>query len=97
MDISLTTSADGVVITLQGRLDSITSPAAQAELATLLVDCKGPVTLACSGLEYLSSAGLRVLLLVAKNSRVDLTVTGLRDSVRDVINIAGFSLLFKIK
>ncbi len=97
MDISLDTSGNGVVVSLVGRLDSITSPAAQSELETLLENHKGPVTLDCAGLEYLSSAGLRVLLLLAKNKRNVLTVASLRDNVRDVINIAGFSLIFKVK
>ena len=56
--------ADGAVV-ISGRLDAAQCPAAQA----FLDQVEGTVTLDCSGLEYISSAGLGVLLKTQKRLR----------------------------
>ncbi len=96
MLISLQPSDKGVVIVLKGRLDSVTSPAAQTELENHIVNSSGPVTICCEGLDYLSSAGLRVLLCIAKGRR-QMTLRGVQGNVREVIEISGFSRLFYIQ
>src|SRR4051812_3535471 len=83
-------------VRLAGRLD-----AAQAVLAeTSLQELQGVVTLDCAELEYISSAGLGVLLkthkrLVVASGRVRLV--GLRHHVRDIFKYSGFDLIFEIE
>lgn len=83
-----------VVVT--GRLDAAQSPVAQSFL-----DCvQGTVTLDCSGLEYISSAGLGVLLktqkrLMASSGR--LRLAGVRPHLRDIFVYSGFDKLFEIE
>jgi anti-anti-sigma factor len=65
----ITNHEDGIaVVTLSGRMDSATSPAADQELAAT-IGAGTPVLLDLSGLEYISSAGLRVLLKTAKQAQ----------------------------
>ncbi len=63
------TSSEGSTVTqlrLSGRLDGITAPVFEKDLEKLLVDGKGRLILDCSQLSFMSSAGLRVLLTLAK-------------------------------
>ena len=85
----------GGVVVVSGRLDASQSPAAQQ----FLDGVKGTVTLDCSGLEYISSAGLGVLLktqkrLLAANGK--LRLTGLKPHLRDIFTYSGFDQLFEI-
>jgi anti-anti-sigma factor len=96
MTLSFQDTPEGTLITLQGRLDAMTSPVAQAEIERHLGAHPGPVTFDCSGLSYISSAGLRVLLFAAKKSKTGLTLKGLNAGIRETIDIAGFSMIFKI-
>jgi anti-sigma B factor antagonist len=87
--------AEGVVV-ISGRLDAAQSPAAQAFLDAV----NGPFVLDCTRLEYISSAGLGVLLktqkrLMASNARLKLT--GLSRHLRDIFQYSGFDRIFEIE
>lgn len=99
MDIMEERHGDAVLLTIKGRLDSITSPALEEKLLALLNGNVRQFVLNFSALEYISSSGLRVLLMVAKKLRpVDsvLALCGLQDHIREVLDLAGFSPLFPI-
>ena len=86
---------DGAVV-VTGRLDAAQSPAAQ----TFLDGVQGTVTLDCAGLEYISSAGLGVLLkthkrLMAGSGR--LRLARVRPHLRDIFVYSGFDRLFEIE
>ena len=86
---------DGVVL-LAGRLDAAQSPAAQSFLDKV----QGIVTLDCNGLEYISSAGLGVLLKTQKRlmaSSGKLRLVGLKPHLRDIFTYSGFDQLFEIE
>jgi len=86
---------DGAVV-LAGRLDAAQSPAAQLFLDKL----QGTVTLDCTPLEYISSAGLGVLLKTQKRlmaSSGKLQLTGLKPHIRDIFTYSGFDKLFHIE
>ena len=68
MEIAEHTEADKLVIALGGRLDSNTSPEFE-ELICPRMDTTGAVIVDMSRLDYVSSAGLRVLLKAAKIAR----------------------------
>jgi anti-anti-sigma factor len=90
---------DGVtVIELDGELDSSTAARAQGGLDELLPECGG-VLLDLSRMSYMSSAGLRVLLLVYRQARrtgVDLALTGLPPDIRATMSATGFLAFFTI-
>ena len=89
----ITKNIDGetLTFTLEGRLDTTTSPQLEAELKQSV----GGVTeliFDFSGVEYISSAGLRVLLAAQKvmNRQGSMKLTGVNDNVLEVFEITGF-------
>jgi anti-anti-sigma factor len=98
MEISTRTSGDIHIVGITGSLDSTTSPAAQKALDAVLASAKN-VALDFSQLDYISSAGLRVLLGAAKQLRSSggtLRMFGLNQSVREVFEISGFSTILSV-
>jgi anti-anti-sigma factor len=98
MQIFTRTSNDIHIVSIAGSLDSTTSPEAQKSLDAVLAGAK-KVALDFSELDYISSAGLRVLLGAAKHLRASggkLGMFGLNQSVREVFEISGFSTILSI-
>jgi anti-sigma B factor antagonist len=86
---------DGAVV-LNGRLDAAQAPAAQSFLDKVA----GPVTLDCGQLEYISSAGLGVLLKTQKRLMAaggQLRLVRLKPHLRDIFTYSGFDQLFQIE
>lgn len=85
---------DGAVVVV-GRLDAAQAPTAEAFLDGI----QGSVTLDCAKLEYISSAGLGVLLKTQKRLlgvAGTLRLSGLKPHLRDVFVYSGFDQLFEI-
>ena len=97
MEIVKTPVQDQLTVALSGRLDTSTAPELSAALEgidsvkTLIFDFKE--------LEYVSSAGLRVLLSTQKtmNSQGSMLVKNVNDSIMEVFEITGFSDIFTIE
>jgi len=88
------------VLAPTGRIDTTTVGALEGRLTALLAAAPPRIVLDFSGVEYISSAGLRVLLVAAR--RVQGTGGGLAlcsmgDAVRQVFQLAGFLPLFTIR
>ncbi|RJX33362.1 MAG: anti-sigma factor antagonist [Desulfarculus sp.] len=88
-----------MVLALQGRLDTMAAPAFDAEVNRLLQASERLFLLDLSGLNYISSAGLRSLLMLAK--QVDaragkLVLCGLEEMISEVFQVAGFEAIFNI-
>jgi anti-anti-sigma factor len=98
MQMSTRTSNDIHIVAIAGSLDSGTSPEAQKSLDAAAAGAK-KLALDFSNLDYISSAGLRVLLGVAKKLRSSggtLGMFGLNQSVREVFDISGFSSILPV-
>jgi anti-sigma B factor antagonist len=83
-------------VLLSGRLDAAEAPAAQSFLDRV----EGVVTLDCDRLDYISSAGLGVLLKTQKRllaSNGNLRLAGLKPHLHDVFTYSGFDQLFEIE
>lgn len=88
-----------LVLGLEGRLDASTSSTMEKQLLGFINDGKTKVVLDFSSLDYISSAGLRVLLMAAKKSKSlggKVVLACLKSHVREVFDIAGFSSIFSI-
>ena len=87
-----------VCYALEGRLDTTIAPELERELKNDL-DGATRLTLDFSKLDYISSAGLRVLLSAHKAmSRKDgMTVTNVNEMVREVFEVTGFSDILNIE
>jgi anti-sigma B factor antagonist len=93
--LTIDSGSDGVVL-IAGRLDAAQAPAAQA----FLDQVQGTVTLDCSRLEYISSAGLGVLLKTQKRlmaSAGKLRLSGVNRHLRDIFVYSGFDKIFEIE
>lgn len=87
-----------LTIKLVGRLDTTTSPNLEAELKKSLNDVK-KLTFDFSELEYISSAGLRVLLSAQKvmNKQGQMIVLNANDEIKEVFDITGFTDILTIQ
>ena len=84
--------SDGNTIVLSGRLDTVTAPQLEAELEKILSDSDALV-LDMANLEYISSAGLRVILKAQKamNTKGTMKLIHVGESIMEVFDITGCS------
>lgn len=87
-----------LTIILTGRLDTATSPQLENELKTGL-DGVEKLTLDFAGLDYLSSAGLRVLLAAQKimNKQGSMVVRNVNETVNEIFDVTGFCDILTIE
>ena len=98
MIINKKQDGSALVIALEGRLDTTTAPELEAELKTCL-DGITDLTLDLTNLDYISSAGLRVLLSAHKTmmKQGQMKVTNASEIVREVFDVTGFSDILNIE
>lgn len=89
---------DHLTIKLEGRLDTISAPQLEKELRQELSDTKHLV-LDFSQLDYLSSAGLRVILSAQKvmNQQGEMIVRNVSDMIMEIFEVTGFSEILTIE
>ena len=82
---------DAATLIVSGRLDTQTAPELENELDAVLPGLK-ELTFDMTNLEYVSSAGLRVILKAQKamNAQGSMKLTGVNDSIMEVFDITGF-------
>jgi anti-anti-sigma factor len=100
MDFAQEQAGEVVVVRLKGRLDSSSAQSAEESFAGVLAGGAERLAVDLSEIEYISSAGLRVLLVVAKklgqvNGKV--VLFGLGPRVQEVFAISGFDRIFAIQ
>lgn len=92
---------DGIVAVVPaGRIDTTTAPLLEQRLTALLAGGERRLVVDFSGVEYISSAGLRVFLVLAKRLRDlkgRLVLCGMAEPVRQVFHLAGFMPLFLVE
>ncbi|MDO5563245.1 MAG: STAS domain-containing protein [Synergistaceae bacterium] len=98
--MNFTTTNDGgkVTIKFEGRLDTVTSPQLEEALVPIIAETKD-VAFDFAKLEYLSSAGLRVILSAHKKLKAAggrLTVANVNSVVKNVFDLTGFSSILNI-
>ena len=98
MNITKKTEGSTLTLALEGRLDTTTSPQLEAEVKNSAEGVKSLI-FDISGHEYISSAGLRVLLSAQKmmNKQGDMTVTGASEAIMEIFDVTGFVDLLNIK
>ena len=91
--------SDGeAVVSIEGRLDTMTSAEASTEIDSGLADISlnFSLTLDATGLEYISSSGLRILLTLAKRYK-KFRVVGVVSQVYEVLDLAGFTKIMTVE
>ena len=99
--MELTEDKEGgvTVLALGGRLDAGSAAGVEQRVLALIDGGADRLVFDCETLDYISSAGLRILLMAAKRlapPRGKLALAALKPQVRDVLEIAGFANLFAI-
>ena len=91
--MTITKKQDGnrLTVALEGRLDTTTAPQLEAEFKSSISGV-GELVLDLAKLEYMSSAGLRVLLAAQKvmNRQGKMTVTNVNETINEVFEVTGF-------
>lgn len=99
MEIRHEKHGDVTVIMLRGRLDELAASETEQGLSKLLAEQPPQIVLNLAGVEYISSSGLRVLLMTLKAvQRYDgaLCLCGLTPFVAEVFEIGNFAVMFDI-
>ena len=100
MEIREEKAGAALVIAPSGRVDSVSSGELERHLVSRLDAGERRLVIDLAGVEYISSAGLRVLLVAAKRLRPPagaLVLCGIGPSVRTVLELAGFMSLFAVE
>jgi stage II sporulation protein AA (anti-sigma F factor antagonist) len=87
------------VITIAGRLDGVTALECEKSMRELVIGDTNRIIIDFGNLDYISSAGLRSILLTAKlvnEKRGQLCLANVTGNVRSVFDMSGFSSMFKI-
>ncbi len=93
------TSGDSVVVIPAGRIDGSTASPFQEALLKLIDEGTGAIVVDFEQIDYISSAGLRVLLLAAKRLQAGgrrIVLCALRDPIAEVFKISGFNEILAI-
>lgn len=97
--LNIRKAVDGtaLMLSLDGRLDTTTSPALEAELKKSL-PCVSVLCFDCAQLAYISSAGLRVLLSAQKimNRQGEMKLIHVSDAILEIFEVTGFSDILTI-
>jgi anti-sigma B factor antagonist len=97
LNIEKVAEGTSLTVKLEGRLDTTTSPQLEGELGSKLDGVK-ELVFDLEKLEYISSAGLRVLLSAQKvmNKSGKMTVCNVSDSINEIFEVTGFSDILTI-
>ena len=98
MKINKTMNGTELVIALEGRLDTTTAPELEKELKASL-DGITELTFDLAALEYISSAGLRVLLSAQKtmNRQGTMKLTHVNETIMEIFEVTGFSDILTVE
>ena len=98
MTIEKTVTGASVALKIIGRLDTTTAPELEATVDSCVQGLK-ELVLDCSALEYVSSAGLRVILKAQKlmNTQGAMKLTHVNESIMEVFDITGFADILTIE
>ena len=98
LNIQKTIKDGTAAVALEGRLDTITAPDLEGAIKEILPGLSD-LTLDLAKLEYISSAGLRVLLSAQKvmNQQGGMTVKNVNETIMEIFEVTGFSDILTIE
>ena len=100
MDIQQEQQGDVTIVKLSGKFDSSAAPGAETQLGAALGGGAPHLAIDMTGLEYISSAGLRVLLVLARKIQQGagkVALFGLAPNVREVFSVSGLDTILSIQ
>ena len=91
---------DRFIVTVKGRMDAVTAPEFEKCMREWIDAGETEFIVDFGGLDYVSSAGLRSILTIAKNLKMkegQIVLCALRDTVKEVFEISGFSSIIPVR
>ena len=99
MDVATERQNDVLSVLVSGRIDGSNAAAFEETIRTVIEDGDRAVIMDLEKLSYISSAGLRVLLMIAKNLSArdaKLVLCAMSDQIREVMEISGFDKIIPV-
>ena len=99
MELREQKSGEWAIIGITGRLDTTTYPLLEKKLMGLIEQNQDKILVECAEMDYVSSSGLRILLMALKKitqMKGRFVLTGLQDNIREIFEISGFMTIFEI-
>lgn len=99
MEVIKAKDSKAIVADVKGRVDAVTAPAFEKRIVEIMNEENLPLLIDFGELEYISSAGLRSILIISKNLKakgLQVYFARLQGNVKEVFNISGFGSIFKI-
>lgn len=92
-------SASKAIVELKGELDTAAVENFKAKIDPIMADAGKQIIIDFTDLEYISSAGMRVLLLLNKNATEkggSMTIVGMKEDILQIFQMVGFDNMFTI-
>ena len=99
MNVQITASADYTVVSVEGRIDTTNAGEFEKSMMEVIESGCTKIILNCSGLNYISSSGLRVFLIVQKKMMAvkgQFRLSNLQPGIKEIFDISGFSSIFLV-
>lgn len=99
MEVQVEEKDEVVVFRISGRLDAASSPQLEKKISSIIDSGHFRILLDLANVEYLSSAGMRLMLSISKrlkNIEGKIVACSLNDEVMDVIRMAGFDQVLEV-
>ncbi|HOJ71435.1 MAG TPA: STAS domain-containing protein [Syntrophorhabdaceae bacterium] len=99
MEIDFRKEGRAQIASVKGRIDAVTAPEFEKKMLEVIEQGERTILINMSGLEYISSAGLRSILTIAKKLKAEngeVFFAALQGAVEEVFKISGFHSIFKV-
>ena len=99
MNVEVESSKDYTIVSVEGRIDSSNASEFEKPMMEVIETGCVKIILDCSGLNYISSSGLRVFLIVLKKMvaiKGQFSICSLQPGIKEIFDIAGFTSIFSI-
>ncbi len=101
MEVVIKKHEDETIIAIEGRLDTVSAMKfSSGFIEQIMEPSMKKLILDCEKLSFISSAGLRVFLVlskVAKSKNVDMIIRKVDDTIKDIFDMTGFSDIFTLE
>jgi len=99
MNLLVTQSNDFTIVSVDGRIDTTNANEFEKPMVELIEGGTHKIILDCSDLNYISSAGLRVFIIIQKKIiavQGEFKLVNLQPAIQEIFDISGFSSIFKV-
>jgi len=99
MEVKIEKIEDKTMVVLNGRLDTTNADKFQQDIAPLMQGDTPNIEIDCTDMEYTSSQGLRLFLMLQKSvtaRKGNLVMRNMKPNVKEVFDITGFSNIIRI-